>query len=89
MPEIWFEDVAGYEFYVTSNDGGHGVHFHIKRNNSYRLAKFVLTADGDVVVDSTTLDAKTTRKIQLYMRRNWNGFVQAWRSFFGNCHFDK
>ena len=51
MPEIWFEDVAGYEFYVTSNDGSHGVHFHVKRNNSYRLAKFVLTADGDVVVD--------------------------------------
>lgn len=48
-----------------------------------------MARNGDVTVDSTTLDARTTKKTQLYMRRNWNGPVQAWRDFFGGRHVDK
>ncbi|WEV75253.1 DUF4160 domain-containing protein [Bifidobacterium sp. ESL0800] len=83
--------IKGYEISFNVHDGDHGVHVHVSQGRDRDMAKFVLGADGDVVLahNRGKIPPKILKKIRNDLARRHAFIVSAWDRTFGDHHFDR
>lgn len=92
MPKYTTDIVAGYVLYFTSKCVIEAMHVHasdreLSENNS---AKLFVYENGDTKVERQgTVNELDMRKIQLYIKNNYELMYEKWKRYSDNGYFEK
>lgn len=92
MPKYTTDIVAGYVLYFTSKCVIEAMHVHasdreLSENNS---AKLFVYENGDTKVERQgTVNELDMRKIQLYIKNNYELMYKKWKRYSDNGYFEK
>lgn len=88
MPELF--KILGFSISFNSQDIHHRVHVHVGKGRKRDLAKFILTAGGDAVLEHNKggLGERDLLKIRQLLVDNHDLIVEEWDRMFESHHFD-